>query len=768
MADQKHKSESVQEDNSKKRSTLGKWTRRGFIGVGGLAGVGLVVGVGGTIWLNKKIKKYSGAGMGDGDSLNAWIRIAPDNTVTMAVPRAEMGQGIYTSLPQMIAEELEIDMSSIKVIQPQPESPYANTFMLTQKEPNAFKGYSLIEKVYAAMPIVGTGGSTSIPDGFNNMRYAGATAREMLKTAAAEKWNVDVADCRAQSGFVINTKNNEKLSYGSLAEAAAGIELSALPELKKKSDWSVIGKPVQRLDIPDKVTGSAEFGLDVRLPDMKYAVMRHPSVIGGTITGFKNKEDIEGRAGVEKVVLTEFGAAVIANNTWRAKNAALALRVEEDDAGNSGISSSEIASAFDAILDEAPIATPENEGDVQSVLDDDNNQVIEARYDVPYLAHAAMEPLNCTVKIDGEHAEVWVGHQGSSIALNGVNEGAGIAKANIKVNTTYLGGGFGRRAEPDFVRKAAAIAKEMPGVAIQTVFTREEDMLNDMYRPAAASRFKAVVNTNGDIEAWDNMMALQSVSASSISRILPAMAPSPKDDIATSEGAAHLPYIMKNRRVAFGNLESPIQVGFWRSVGSSQNAFFTECFLDECAHAAGKDPYEFRRSKLSNHPRFKAVLEKAAALGNWGAQDGKYRGIALHKSFGSIVGQVATLSQVGDKSFSIDHFSCAIDCGMHINPDTVEAQMEGGIVFGLSAALHGEITWDDGAVNEMNFPQYDMVRMNVSPKVDVHIMDNEFYPGGVGEPGTPPAAPALCNALFVATGERVRRLPIVKQGFSFV
>jgi len=765
MADHAHKADM---DNTHKQNKKGKWTRRAFIGAGGLAGVGLLVAVGGNVYLNKKVKKYSGIGMGEGDSLNAWIRIAPDNTITVAVPRAEMGQGVYTSIPQMIAEELEVEMSTIEVIHPQPEPPYANTFLLTQKEPNAFKGYSLIEKIYASLPIIATGGSTTIPDGYNNMRYAGATAREMLKMAAADKWGIDVTECKAESGHIINISNNEKLSYGQLAEAAGEMNYDGLPELKKKAEWKLIGKPVQRLDIPEKVTGSAEFGLDVRLENMKYAVMKHPSIIGGKITDIINKDDIESRTGIDKVVLTEYGAAVIGDNTWRAKNAALALRVEEDDSGNGTINSATIDKELNEILDEAPLATPENEGDVTAVFSDENNTVIEGTYKVPYLAHAAMEPLNCTVMVTSDSAEAWVGHQGSSIVQNMLNEVTGIEKGSITVNTTYLGGGFGRRAEPDFIRKAAAIAKEMPGVPIQTVFTREEDMQNDMYRPAAKSRFKAVVDSNGDIAAWDNMMALQSVSNSAISRMMPAMAPSPAKDEATIEGAAHLPYIMKNRRVAFGNHELPIQVGFWRSVGSSQNAFFTESFLDECAHAAGQDPYEFRKSKLADHPRFASVLEKAAELGNWGAQDGKFRGIALHKSFGSIVGQVAQISKVGDKQFSIDSYSCVIDCGTYINPDTIQAQMEGGLVFGLTAALYGEITWDDGSVNELNFPQYDMVRMNVSPQVDVHIMENEHYPGGVGEPATPPAAPALTNAMFAATGERIRKLPIVKQGYSFV
>ena len=736
---------------------------------GGILGTGLVVGVAGLAHVNKQIKKYSGKGLGEGASLNAWIRIAPDNTITLAIPRAEMGQGVYTSLPMLVAEELEVDMSRIKVVHPQPEPPYANTFMLTQQEPNAYKGYSLAQKLFSYLTIVGTGGSTSISDGYMNLRYAGATSREMLKTAAAKQWGVDIAQCTAENGFVVNQTNKERLSYGELAEAAANIELPELPELKKKGEWTKIGKPVRRLDIPEKVTGDAEFGLDVRLDNMLYAAMVHPSTIGGKITAINNKEKIEGRKGIKKVVLTEYGAAVIADNTWRAKNAALALDVNEDDGGNSSISSQMIAQKLGEILTQEPIATPENEGDVTTVLGN-SSKVIEARYDVPYLAHATMEPLNCTVLIGDDKAEVWVGHQAASVAQGEVSNVSGIDKANITINTTYLGGGFGRRAEPDFIQKAVAVAMEMKGTPIQMVFTREEDMRNDMYRPAAASQFKAVVNDAGDIEAWDNMIAIQSVSQSAMKRIMPSMGVKPKDDEATSEGARELPYHMQNRRVAFGNLDLPIEVGFWRSVGSSQNAFFTECFMDECAHAAGQDPFEFRRGKLNDHPRFKAVLEKVAEISNWKTTlpEGKFRGIALHKSFGSIVGEVAEVTKLGEKEFSIDNYYCVIDCGNYVNPDTVKSQMQGGIVFGLSAALYGEITWSEGSVDQYNFPQYDMVRMNVSPTVAVHIMDVDEYPGGVGEPGTPPAAPALVNALFAATGERVRSLPLVKHGYKFV
>ena len=743
------------------------FTRRNFLITGGVLGTGLVIGVAGlNSHVNKKLKKYSGKGMGDGDSINAWIRIAPNNTVTMAIARAEMGQGVYTSLPMLIAEELEVPMSSIKVVHPQPESPYANTFLLTQKEPNIFKGYSMMEKVYAYLPIIGTGGSTTIPDGFNNMRHAGATAREMLKQAAADQWGVDRKNVKAEAGFVINPTNSERLSYGELAGAARNIELKELPALKERKDWKLIGTKTDRLDIPEKVFGQAEFGIDVRKEGMLFAAMRHPSVIGGKITSISNQTEVEQLKGVKKVVLTEYGAAVIADNTWRARNASLMLEVEEDDAGNGNISSASIQASLEKILDEPPLVTPEAKGDVETALSVANT-VIEQTYKVPYLAHATMEPLNCTALINDDSAEVWLGHQATSVCMDVVAAETGLEKDKITVNIPYLGGGFGRRGEPDYLKKALAVAKQMKGVPIQTVFTREEDMRNDMYRPAALSRFRAAVSDDGEILAWDNKLALQSVSHSSMARIMPSMATAPEDDEATAEGAVHLPYVMKNRRTAFGDYASPIQVGFWRSVGSSQNAFFTESFMDECAHAASKDPYEFRRAKLNEAPRFKAVLEKVAQLGNWGAQDGKYRGIALHKSFGSIVGEVCTISKIDEKKFSIDDFACVIDCGIYVNPDTIEAQMESGIIFGLSAALYGEITWEDGGVVQQNFPQYDMVRMNVAPSIKVHIMEVDEYPGGVGEPGTPPAAPALANALFAATGERVRELPLVKAGYTF-
>ena len=717
--------------------------------------------------MNKKIKEYTGEGF-EGQMINAWISIQKDNTVTIAVPRAEMGQGVYTSVPMLIAEELEVSMDQVTIVHPQPESPYANTQLMTQKPRDIKSGLTLMEKVAAFMPVVATGGSTTISDGYVYMRMAGATAREMLKSAAAKRWGTTTDKCLAEKGFITNADSGDKLSYGDLAVEASKEKVQSQPTLKSADKFKIIGTPVKRLDIPDKVTGEAVFGLDVRPQGMLYAAMKHPQTIGGTITAVKNRSEIESMRGIKKVVEIPQGVAVIADNSWRAFSGVIALEVEEQDGGNSHISSSKISELLKEALDGDAIATPEEEGNVDEYLIN-KGEVLESEYQVPYLAHAPMEPINCTVMYDEDKVEVWTGHQASSICRTKVNEVSGVKPANIKINTTYLGGGFGRRAEPDMIEKATHVAMAYPGTPIQLVFTREEDMANDMYRPAVASRFKGVVSSKGEIETWDNRIALQSVAQSSMNRIMPAMATKPKDDVTTTEGAIELPYHMKNRRISFGQVDLPIQVGFWRSVGNSQNGFFTECFMDELAHKAGQDPFEFRRAKLTDHPRFKAVLEQVAEMSNWTQplEEGRFRGIALHKSFGSIVGQVAEITRQSEKQFKIDKYYCAIDCGAVINPNTVEAQMESGIVFGLSAALFGKITWENGSVQEQNFPQYEMVRMNVSPRCEVAIMEVDEYPGGVGEPGTPPAAPALCNALFMATGERVRSLPLVQHGYQF-
>lgn len=735
---------------------------------GGLLGGGLVVGAGGLMYIGKNIVKYSGDGF-DGTLVNAWVSVNKDNIVTIAMPRAEMGQGISTALPMLVAEELEVEMSAIKIVQPQPEGPYANTAMVNGKPRDVYGKLELMEKIASFLPVIATGGSSSIVDAYDVMRLAGATARESLIKAAANKWGVSASDLYAEKGFVINKTNKEKLAYGDLAEAAAQIKIDKLPELKAQKEFKIIGKPVARLDIPAKVNGTATFGLDVRQEGMLFGAIRHATYSGGEVKSIKNLADIEGKAGVKKVVLLPkgVGAVVVADNSWRAMNAAKSIQFEET--GDSQLSSETVAKqAADILANDKMIATPMEVGDVASVFAA-SKKTVEAKYEVPYLAHACMEPMNCTVLVKDGKAEAWVGSQGSSLVMDAVNAATGVDKENITVNLTYLGGGFGRRAEIDFILHAGHVAKEMEGTPVQVMYSREEDIRHEMYRPYVASNFKAALGEKGEIEAWENKFALQSVGNNATMRIKPAFAPSPAADPSTPEGAVDLPYEMKNVKVAFGQIESPIQVGNWRSVGNSANGFFTESFMDECAHAAGQDPYLFRKSKLGNAPRFAAVLDKVAEISNWNTPlpEGKFRGIAMLKSFGSIVAEVAEITKIGDKEFSIDNFYCVIDCGRIVNPDTVEAQMQSGIVYGITAAMFGEITFKNGEVEQYNFPQYEMVRLNTAPKMTVHIMDVDEYPGGVGEPSTPPAAAALANAIFAATGERVRSLPLMKHGIKF-
>lgn len=756
-------------ENKPTRTRKQKLTRRAFMITGGLLGGGLVVGAGGLVYMNKKIKAYTGEGF-DSNMVNAWVGITTDNRVRIAVPRSEMGQGTNTALPMLVAEELEVDMSQVEIVQPQPESPYANTTAVVSKPRDIYGTMEFMEKVAAFLPVVATGGSTSIIDAYDVMRMAGATAREALVQAAAKKWGVDKSTLTAAQGKVINPANNESLTYGELAEDAATIKIAELPKLKDRKDFRIIGKPMARLDIPEKTDGSAIFGLDIRREGMLYAAMRHATYQGGSISAINNEARIMEMAGVKKVLLLPegVGAVVVADNSWRAMNAAKALDFTES--GNSTLSSVEIANmATQLLANDEMIATPVNEGDTASVFGK-SDKVLEATYEVPYLAHACMEPMNCTVLVEGDKAEAWAGSQGSSLVMNTINKVIGIPKENIRVNIPYLGGGFGRRAEVDFIAHASFVAQQMEGTPIQLVYSREEDIRYEMYRPYCQSQFRAVVSKDGQIEAWENRLAVQSVANNSINRIEPAFAPPPEEDPTTIEGAAHLPYDMQNTKVAFGQLELPVPVGNWRSVGSSFNGFFSESFMDECAHAAGQDPYLFRKNKLKNHPRFEAVLDKVAAISNWGQPlaEGKFRGISLQKSFGSIVAEVAEVTKVGDKEFSIDNFYCVIDCGRVVNPDTVEAQMQSGMVYGLTAAMYGEITFNEGEVEQYNFPQYEMMRLSTVPNFVVHIMDVDAYPGGVGEPGLPPAASALANALFAATGERVRSLPFKNAGYRFV
>lgn len=724
-----------------------------------------MVGVGGLSYVNNRIKEYSGTDMGEGTSLNAFIRIAPDNIVTLAVSKTEMGQGVYTSIPMLIAEELEVEMDKIKVIHPQAEGPYTNFFMAHESPIDFENGLTMMQKVFAMVPNVLTGGSTAIRDSYDHMRIVGAAAREMLLSAAAKQWEVDPSELYADKGFIHNNQNGQWKSYGELAASAAAEKAPENPRLKDRKDHKIVGKPVDRLDVPPKVNGTAEFGLDVRPANLKFAAIRHSAYPSGKITGIKNESDVKAMAGVEAVIQIDEGVAVVAKSTWHAKNAATALSLEDQPNPELG-SKDAISTLKEAIVGE-PSKVWEDEGGIEDVLAS-ASQTIEAEYEVPYLAHACMEPLNCTVLVDGERAEVWTGNQASTFVVNGVAEGTGISKSNIKTNITYLGGGFGRRAETDFVLKASKVAKQMPGTPIQLVFTREEDMKNDYYRPAVISNLKAGLSDR-EILGWKKKVATQGALAGLMGRNVPMMPMSAEDDPSSTEGMRELPYEMQAAYTDLTTVDLPVNVGTWRSVGHSQNAFFTESFMDECANKLGRDPFELRASLLKNAPRHLQVLNTVAKLSNWNSPlpAGKARGIAVHKSFGSFAAQVAEIT-VDGKNIKVDKVCCAIDCGKTVNPQIIESQMQSGIVYGLTAALFGEISVKDGKIVQNNFPNYKMVTMKTMPEIVVDIIDSDEYPGGVGEPGTPPIAPALTNAIFAATGERVRSLPLSKHGYKFV
>ena len=497
---------------------------------------------------------------------------------------------------------------------------------------------------------------------------------------------------------------------------------------------------------------------------MKYAVIRHSSFVGGKITAINNLEKIQSMTGVIKVLQIEEGVVVVANDTWHARIAVDALELTEEP--NKEFGHLDVLPTLKQALSGEPGKVWEDVGNINEILSG-ASKTIDAEYMVPYLAHACMEPLNCTVVVNGDKAEAWTGNQSTTFVINGVADGAGVSKSNIKTNITYLGGGFGRRGETDFVLRAAKVAKEMPGVPVQLVYTREEDMKNDYYRPAVVAQMKAAFDDK-NILGWKKKVATQGALAGLFKRNVPLMSLSQNDDSSATEGMRELPYAMRAAYTDLTTVDLPVNVGTWRSVGHSHNAFFSESFLDECATTLNRDAYELRKELLKDSPRYLAVLNKVAEMSKWNEKsEGRFKGIAIHESFGSIVGEVAEISLSG-KNIKVENVYCVIDCGKTVNPRIIESQMQSGIVYGLTAALYGEITVKEGKIIQSNFTNYEMVMMNTMPHIEVNIIDSDEYSGGVGEPGTPPIAPALTNAIFAASGERIRTLPLSKLGYQFV
>jgi isoquinoline 1-oxidoreductase beta subunit len=626
----------------------------------------------------------------------------------------------------IIAEELDANWEGIRT-----ETAPANS---DYKNPEGFGAQN-------------TGGSNSVKGFWVLLQETGAAAREMLISAAAQRWNVPLEECDTKLGYVIHKNTNKKLSYGKLAVAASKIDIPSSPTIKSKEKYSLVGKSIQRIDVPEKVTGAAKFGIDIRLPEMLFATVRQSPIFGGEILSL-DKVAAKAIRGVKAVLPVPNGIAVVADNTWRAKKGMDALNPQFTGGETTKLSSQNIHNKLITALDE--------EGKAKI----DTEKSLDLEYEVPFLAHSTLEPMNCTASVKGSSCEVWVPTQNQGMSMDVTKEITGLNDEQIKINTTLLGGGFGRRGETDFVTQAVTISKSL-SKPVQVTWMREEDMQHDFYRPACISRFQIGLNKEGLPIQWENQLAGPSI----LKRFVAAMGWFGFDPTSTV-GANELPYTIPDFNFDYSLVETGVPVGFWRSVGSSYNAFFTECAIDEAAILANQDPYEYRLKLLKDQPRYLKVLEKVAKNANWGKPLPKNHGLglAIHKSFGSIVSTVIEVTSNASGIIKLEKAWIVIDCGKVVNPDIVKAQMEGGFIFGLSAALGEEITLKDGRVEQSNFHDYSILRLKGSPKISVEIIESGSEIGGVGEPAVPLAAPALTNAIFSASGERIRSLPLSKHG----
>ena len=707
-------------------------SRRTFLKTSALAGGGLVLGV----YLPQLGNPAAAAPQKSAIfAPNAFIRIGTDDSVTVIANHSEMGQGVYTALPMLVAEELDADWSKIRVEAAPVDAVYNHTQFGIQM----------------------TGGSTSTWSEWERLRKAGATARAMLIAAAAQTWKVDPASCRTQNGQVIEPSTGRRLSYGRLAEKASRMTPPQSVTLKDPKDFKLVGKPTKRLDTPEKTNGKGIFGIDVKVPGMLVAVVARPPVFGGKVQRV-NASKAKAVSGVRHVLEINRGVAVVADGFWSAKLGREALEIVWDEGQLAGLDSRTQREHY-AALAKQPGGVAKKEGDVAAAMGLAAKK-IEAVYELPYLSHATMEPMNCVADVRPDGCDVWTGTQFQTVDRGGAAQAAGLKPEQVKVHTTLLGGGFGRRAVFDshFVREAVQVSKAVKA-PVKVIWTREDDIHGGYYRPACYHSIAAGLDAAGNPVAWQHRIVCQSFMIGT--PFESAMVKNGVDGTAV-EGAADLPYEIPNLLVDWQQAPGGVPVHFWRSVGHSHTAFVVESFLDELSHAAGKDPYEFRRALLGKHPRHRKVLELAAEKAGWEKPlpQGRGRGLAVHESFGSFVAQVAEASVSKEGKVRVHRVVCAIDCGPTVNPDTIRAQMEGGIVFGLTAALYGEITFEKGRVKQRNFHDYPMLRINEMPEVEVHIVPSTEKMGGVGETAVPPIAPAVTNAIFAATEKRIRKLPV--------
>ncbi len=661
---------------------------------------------------------------------NAWIRIDPDGSIAFIVARSEMGQGVMTALPMLIAEELGVGLGQITV-RFAPAAPEYTNHLIGQQL---------------------TGGSTSVRDAWTKLREAGAVTRWLLVQAAAERWGVAADDCSVTRGEVIHPNGEARLAFGKLASAAAELPMPTGVFLKEPDEWTLIGTPRPRLDVPDKIKGRARFGIDVRLTDMAVASIERCPVFGGKLKSF-TADAAKAVPGVKAVLAVEAGVAVVAKDTQAALSGRRALQVEWDLGPDADLSSAELRARFERRLADTGVAV-RAEGDPDAAWSG-AARTLDAVYEVPFQAHACMEPMNCTADVRADGCDIYVPTQAQTRCQRTGMEITGLGTDQVRVHTTFLGGGFGRRGEQDFVRDAVSLSKAL-GQPVQVIWTREDDIRHDYYRPAGLNRLRGGLDVDGLPVLWKHHIVCPSI----LSRVRPE-ATADGIDQTSVEGAANLPYAIANIAVSYSLENTPVPVGFWRAVGASQNTWITECFLDELAAAGGQDPLALRRRLLAEKPRHLGALNLAAEQAGWGSAPaaGRHRGIAVAESFGSYVAQVAEIS-ISDGQVRVHRVVCAIDCGLVVNPDTVVAQMESCIVYGLTATLKGAITLENGRVQQGNFDDFPLLRMSEMPDISVHIVPSTADPGGVGEPGLPPIAPAVCNAVLAATGEPVRKLPI--------
>ncbi len=702
-------------------------SRRGFLRAGAAAGGGLL--------LSLRLPHSDAAAVdANGFEPNAFIRIGSDGRIVLTMPYVEMGQGTYTAIPMLIAEELEVDLTRVRL-----ETAPANEKLY---------GNALLGGVQA------TGGSTTIRSAWMPMRQAGAVARTMLVAAAARHWNVDPASCRARNGEVIHSLSNQTVTYGEIAADAARMPVPENVALKRPEDFKLIGTPAKRLDAGGKVNGTATYGIDARPPGVKIATLAQSPVFGGRV---KNVDSAAATAvkGVRQIVRLDDAVAVVADHMGAAKKGLAALAIEWDDGPNAKLDTHRIVDDLEqATLHSGAVA--ENIGDCDKAMAGAVTK-IDAAYQVPFLAHAAMEPMNCTVHVRADGCEIWAGTQAIARAQSTAAKVTGLPLETIVVHNHLIGGGFGRRLDVDGVTRAVQIARHVDG-PVKVVWTREEDIQHDMYRPCFFDRLSAGLDARGMPVAWNHRFAGSSV----IARWLPPAFNNGLDPD-TTEGAIDLAYAIPNLHVEYARVEPPgIPTAFWRSVGPSHNVFVTESFVDELAAAAKQDPVAYRRALLDRSPRAKAVLELAAAKSGWGQTlpPRVGRGVSLQYAFGTYMAQIAEVEVAGDGAVRVRRVVCAVDCGTVVNPDTVEAQTQGAVIFGITAALHGEITLKEGRVAQTNFDAYQILRMNEAPSIEVHIVRSQEAPGGMGEAGTSAIVPAVTNAIFAATGQRLRKLPV--------